>query len=135
KSSPLFSNIDLQFHFEEGDYRVKGNPVTLGQVSLNLLLNAAQVQPNGGEVRVEGSTGESKVVIKVIDRGPGISEEAMSHLFEPFYSGRSSTGLGLSLCLGIIRQHGGSIKAENRPKGGASFMVTLPALRSSEKSA
>jgi signal transduction histidine kinase len=84
------------------------------------------MQPDGGEVEVIVSRAGDEALIEVADRGPGLDAEVAPRLFEPFVSGRGSTGLGLAVCHGIVREHGGSISAENRPGGGALFSVRLP---------
>jgi signal transduction histidine kinase len=111
-----------------GQLQVCGNPITLGQLFLNLLLNACQAQPEGGEVEVRAAAGDAVAVVTVADRGPGLGEEVLGHLFEPFYSTRDSTGLGLAVCHGIVTDHGGEIEGRNRPGGGALFEVRLPLL-------
>ena len=108
--------------------RVEGNAVTLGQLFLNLLLNAAQIQGGRGEIEIACRSEAGRAVVRVADRGPGISPEAQAHLFEPFFSTRGSIGLGLAVCAGIVRDHGGGIRAANRDGGGAELTVELPLL-------
>lgn len=105
---------------------VLANRVALSQLFLNILLNACEGQPEGGEVVVEVEGGETTAVARVADRGPGLTPEALDHLFDPFYSDRGSSGLGLSVCHGIVQDHGGELEAANRPDGGAVFEVRLP---------
>ena len=105
---------------------VSGDPVTLGQLFLNLLLNACQAQADGGEVEVEVEREGAWARVVVADRGPGLPAEALDRLFEPFFSTRDSTGLGLAVCHRIAGDHGGEIGGENRPDGGAVFAVRLP---------
>jgi signal transduction histidine kinase len=67
-------------------------------------------------------------VIRVLDRGAGIPTEIRAKIFEPFISGRSGgSGLGLAVCDGIVRSHGGSIEARDRDGGGTEFVLNLPA--------
>jgi signal transduction histidine kinase len=72
------------------------------------------------------SAGEDDAVIEVRDRGPGIAEADLTRIFEPFYSTKQSTGLGLSICHAIARQHRGELSAANRAGGGAVFRLRLP---------
>ena len=109
-----------------GEHPVEGNPTTLGQLVLNLVLNACQAQPEGGEVAVSTGRRDGLAVLAVADRGPGFTREALEHLFEPFFSTRGSTGLGLAVSHGIAAEHGGTIRGENRPGGGARVVVELP---------
>jgi signal transduction histidine kinase len=108
------------------DSRVTGDRAALAQVVTNLLLNAAQLQDGGGSVSLSVRSDSSGCVIEVADRGPGIDSAVADRLFEPFVSGRGSTGLGLAVCRSIVREHGGTIAAENREGGGARFTVWLP---------
>jgi signal transduction histidine kinase len=105
-------------------------PDELKQILLNLVLNAREVTPPGGavEVVVDGTGGS--VRIEVLDRGPGIPEEALPRIFDPFFSTKDEVhgvGLGLFTAEGLVRRHGGRIRAENRVDGpGARFVVELP---------
>ncbi len=113
---------------------VQGNPTTLRQLALNLVLNACQSQPHGGEVRVTTALANGGALLEVADRGPGFSPEALEHLFEPFFSTRGSTGLGLAVCHGIVAEHEGSIEGTNRLEGGALVAVHLPLAESMDSS-
>ena len=105
---------------------VKGSQVTLGQVFLNLLLNACEAQPSGGEVTISTHQAEETALIEIADRGPGVPAADTARIFEPFYSTKESTGLGLSVCHSIVRQHGGTMTVEGRAGGGALFKILLP---------
>ena len=114
---------------------VPGDRGRLEQVLLNLLLNAATAMGGRGRifVRAERETrdvdGEPCVRITVDDEGPGIAPEQLSSIFDPFFTTTQGNGLGLSISYGIVRAHGGSLVASNRPEGGARFVVELPAMR------
>ncbi len=112
---------------------VVGEAAALIQVVTNLILNAIQIQDEGGEVSVAVGVDSGMARLEVLDRGPGIAHEVAARLFEPFVSGRGSTGLGLSVCEGIVREHGGRLVAENRTGGGARFVVELPVAHSVEE--
>jgi PAS domain S-box-containing protein len=120
------------------DYRdrpfVHGTEARLGQVFLNLLLNAAQAIPIGkpdeNEVRVSiGSLDVGRVEIRIADSGEGIAAENLERIFEPFFTTKRGvgTGLGLSISHGIVTAAGGAISVEPRPGGGTVFRVVLPA--------
>jgi signal transduction histidine kinase len=100
----------------------------LRQVVLNLMLNAAQVSEADGSIQVSGApVGNGGYEILVSDHGPGVSPEDRSKIFEPFFSKRpGGSGLGLAVCQGILRAHGGSIVAEDREGGGTTFRVMVP---------
>jgi signal transduction histidine kinase len=100
----------------------------LRQVFLNLMWNAAQVSAADGRIDVCGAPAEDgSYVVLISDRGPGISPEDRSKIFEPFFTKRpGGSGLGLALCQGIVRAHAGHIAAEDRDGGGATFRVEIP---------
>jgi signal transduction histidine kinase len=106
---------------------VEGSPIMLGQVAANLIINACEAQPAGGEVFVRSRPESGRVVVEVCDRGPGVGPDDRERIFEPFFSTKSSTGLGLSICHSIARQHGGELAVFPREGGGAVFRMTLPA--------
>jgi PAS domain S-box-containing protein len=114
---------------------VVANEARLGQVFLNLLVNAAQALQVGdvaeNVIRVTVSTdGGGNVVVEVRDSGPGIAAEHLTRIFDPFFTTKPvgvGTGLGLWICQGIVSSLGGHIWAENAPGGGASLRVVLPA--------
>lgn len=102
------------------------------QVFLNLLLNALHATPPGGEVKLR--TGKSPdgrgISIEVSDTGPGIPEERLAQIFDPFYTTKGpdeGTGLGLMICHRIVTAHGGSIEVRSRDGQGTTFAVSLPA--------
>ncbi len=99
----------------------------LRQVLLNLLRNAREAMPDGGQITVALGTRDGMALVEVRDTGHGISPTVEASLFEPFASTKKhGTGLGLSLSRQIIESHGGTLTAANGPKGGAVFTVNLP---------
>jgi PAS domain S-box-containing protein len=114
---------------------VQGNESRLGQVFLNLLVNAAQAIPEGraysNEIRVcSYFNPKGTVVIEIKDTGCGIKPEVLERIFEPFFTTKPvgvGTGLGLSICRSIIVAHGGEIEAESEVGKGSLFRVMLPA--------
>jgi signal transduction histidine kinase len=128
RSRREFSHVRFLLDLAEGPLFVRGSPVMLGQVAVNLILNACEVQPEAGEVQVSSRREGPHVVVEVADRGPGIAEADRERVFEPFFSTRDSTGLGLSICHTIVRQHEGEIDVNPRPGGGTVFRMKLPAL-------
>jgi signal transduction histidine kinase len=113
---------------------VNGNGDRLVQVFVNLLRNALLAVAPGGEIRVESKVlqrgGQTWVCCTVSDDGPGIPAHVLPNIFEAFVTTRldaRGTGLGLTVAEGIVTQHGGTISAFNRPQGGASLEVVLPA--------
>jgi len=121
-----FAAIRFELRLGATPARVRGSSVTLGQVFLNLALNACEAQPGGGEVLVCCRREGASVVAEVIDRGPGVPVTLRGRIFEPFESTKQSLGLGLSTCRSIVVEHGGTIEVDERDGGGANFRVRLP---------
>ncbi len=126
RSNPSFRQTEVILHKCEGELGISGNHVTLGQLFLNLFINASQAQPDGGQIQVASHRKGNRAVVLVADCGPGIPPEALHHIFDPFYSTRGSTGLGLFVCHSIVARHGGKVTAQNRVGGGALFSIELP---------
>ncbi|MBN1309086.1 MAG: HAMP domain-containing histidine kinase [Chitinispirillaceae bacterium] len=96
-------------------------------VLLNLLTNAIDISRMGGRIFIEGACEKETAVIRIRDTGPGIDPEIHGKIFEPYVSMRSGgTGLGLTLARRVVEEHGGTIRAENHPEGGAVFIIMLP---------
>jgi signal transduction histidine kinase len=105
------------------NHPVKGDRERLRQVLCNLLLNAIQSMPTGGNVTLRILPGS----LEVEDQGTGFSNGALEHFGEPFHSEREGgMGLGLAVSKEIIESHGASITAENLPKKGARVRITWP---------
>lgn len=113
---------------------VLANPGQLGQVFLNLLLNAAHAideeNPQKNSIRVATRTAPSgEILIEISDTGRGIPPDALERIFDPFFTTKPlgvGTGLGLSICHGIIRSLNGSITVESMPGKGTTFRILLP---------
>jgi signal transduction histidine kinase len=129
RSRPEFAAIRFEEDLSPSALGVQASPALLGQVFLNLLLNACEAQPGGGEVRIGTRREDGRVVAEIADRGPGVPPEHSARIFEPFYSTKESTGLGLSICYSIVTQHGGDLAVSDRPGGGAVFRLRFPAAR------
>jgi CheY-like chemotaxis protein len=118
----------------EGLPPVRANEARLGQVFVNLLMNAVQAIPagdaEGNEIRVSGHTDAAGLaVIEIRDTGSGITAENLQRIFEPFFTTKPigvGTGLGLALCHGILASFGGQITIESPPGKGTLARVTLP---------
>lgn len=107
---------------------VNGDRERLHQVALNLLLNALQATPSGGRIFVElARVSEREARLSIRDTGAGIEPENLPHIFDPFYTTRSSgTGLGLAIVKTIIDSHHGTIAVDSEPGKGTILTVTLP---------
>ena len=100
------------------------------QVFLNLVINAVEAMPDGGELTISTQHRDGQVYIRFGDTGPGINPDQAKKIFEPFYTTKhSGTGLGLAVSYGIIQRHGGEIAVESAPGRGATFIVSVPVTR------
>ncbi|MBU1781807.1 GHKL domain-containing protein, partial [bacterium] len=114
------------------DYSIKeayvlGESSQLRQVFMNIVNNAVQAMPQGGQLRVSLSQEERFLSLKISDTGGGIPEGNLSKIFEPFYTTKEKgTGLGLSICKRIIREHQGEIKVTSEVNQGTTFEIQLP---------
>ncbi|MGR3309584.1 MAG: sensor histidine kinase, partial [Candidatus Brocadiales bacterium] len=108
---------------------VDGNQ--LQQVIFNLMKNAIDAMPHGGEIFITNNhqPDSGRVEIAFQDTGVGISKENLKNIFKPFFTMKDpgkGTGLGLTICLDIIKNHGGTITAESIVGKGSKFVITLP---------
>ncbi|MCB2198735.1 response regulator [bacterium] len=125
--------IEIVRHFEQGLPHCLGSQTALEQVVLNLLTNGMNaldsIQSNNKQLVIETRSDAELVTIRVIDNGPGIPEEKLESIFDPFYTSSPATegmGLGLSITQNLIVSMRGSLAVENVEGGGASFIITLP---------
>lgn len=109
------------------DLRVYADGEHLYRILNNLMRNAAQAMPKGGDLRIAAATSSGATVIEVADTGGGLSPEAQAHLFEPFRGGRSGgTGLGLAIARELARAHGGDLELARTGPLGTTFRIRLP---------
>jgi two-component system CheB/CheR fusion protein len=137
-------DIELVTFLAEDLSRVKVDPGQIGQVIVNLALNARDAMPKGGRLTIETANVDldddyarrhhlippgKYVMLAVSDTGLGMTEEVKRHLFEPFFTTKGvgkGTGLGLSNCYGIVKQSGGDICVDSEPGKGTTFKIYLP---------
>jgi PAS domain S-box-containing protein len=137
-------NIEFLTSLQPALGRVRVDPVQVEQVLMNLVLNARDAMPQGGELRIETSNENLEeiqafkrtivppgkyVVLKVTDSGCGMDDETQSRIFEPFYTTKElgeGTGLGLATVYGIVKQSGGFIWVDSDPGHGTTFRIYLP---------
>jgi two-component system NtrC family sensor kinase len=123
------SNIKVETFFDEGIPEVMASTNQMRQVMLNLIKNAKEAMPKGGTLTVRTNREDSKVLIHIQDTGVGIPEELRDKIFEAFFTTKQKVkgvGLGLSVCYGIIKDHGGEIKVESEVNKGTTFTIHLP---------
>jgi signal transduction histidine kinase len=103
------------------------DPSLMYQVFLNILINSMQAMPSGGEIQVELETKDEQALIIFKDKGPGIAEELMQKIWDPFFTTKETgTGLGLGIVRNIIEAHNGQVRIENRPVYGVRVIIRLP---------
>ncbi|MEW5981419.1 MAG: cache domain-containing protein [Acidobacteriota bacterium] len=129
RNQTVFKNIRVVNNLDPTLPTVLADADQMRQVVLNIVLNAADVMPQGGELRVESrhhaETG--RVEVRVTDTGPGMPEEIISRVFEPFFTTKKTgTGLGLSIAHGIVERHAGQLRVTSAPGKGTTFTIDLP---------
>lgn len=130
-SHSLKNGIRIEEDLAEDLPSLRANPLQLEQVFLNLFINAADAMAasGGGTLGIVSRQVDDKLAVIVEDTGCGISEDKLQTIWEPFFTTKNmdkGTGLGLSISRGIVEDHKGTIRAENKPDGGARFIVELP---------
>jgi signal transduction histidine kinase len=122
---------ELRVEHAPSDIWLHVDPLRVGQVLNNLLSNAVRYTREGGHVTVRVALQGGTAAVIIEDDGPGIPEDLLPHVFEPFVRGsivEKGLGLGLPLALALTELHGGTIDVQNVPGGGARFTVRLPAV-------
>ncbi len=132
------NRVKIKTDLEEGVSQVMGEANQIQQVVMNLLINAQQaLNGTAGEVFITTqNSGPENVKIIISDNGPGIPEDVITRIFEPFYTTKPAgegTGLGLSITYGIVKDHKGEIKVENNLDKGVRFIISLPVQGVGEK--
>jgi PAS domain S-box-containing protein len=123
---------------------IDGSPQQLGQVCMNLINNSVesiindplfqekleQSPMHSGQITINTYNHQNNVVLQIKDSGPGIAENDLDHIFDPFFTSKKTMGMGvgLSICHGIVEDHKGVIMAENEADGGAVFTISLPVI-------
>jgi signal transduction histidine kinase len=131
---PLAAERGVQVHYAgRGDIRVRCSQTLLMEALLNLLDNALRFSPGGTTVEVSLRRAGDEALVTVADQGPGIPENLREQVFRRFFRhappGDGGTGLGLAIVRGIARAHGGDVRVETSPWGGAALVLALPASR------
>ena len=125
--------IMLTIHLFSGSLWVRGNASRLEQCLLNLVFNAMEAMPDGGDLSMVSGLDptQENVQVEIRDTGSGILPENVNHIFDPFFTTKEvgqGTGLGLSIAYGIVKNHNGSIRVESQAEKGSSFYLEFPYL-------
>jgi two-component system NtrC family sensor kinase len=123
------NDINIKYRLAEDLGRVKASKNQLRQVFLNMITNARDAMPNGGTFTVTtGGDGEN-IIVEIADTGMGIRKENIDKIFDSFFTTKGEVkgvGLGLSVCYGFIKDHGGDIEVKSQEAVGTTFTITLP---------
>jgi signal transduction histidine kinase/ActR/RegA family two-component response regulator len=127
ESRSEFAQVRFALHADCQAF-VKGDAVELREVLVNMVYNAIDAMPYGGEIRLTTQESRERIVICVSDTGSGMTPEVKQRLFDPFFTtkGKAGTGMGLAVSFGIIRRHEGSIEVDSEPGRGTTFKISLP---------
>jgi two-component system NtrC family sensor kinase len=131
------NDIKIKTSFAEGLPQIRASKDQLRQVFLNLVSNARDAMPDGGALSVTTAAEDENVRIEIADNGIGIKEEHLKKIFDSFFTTKDSVkgvGLGLSVCYGFIKDHGGDIQVKSKMDSGTTFTITFPiSQKSAEK--
>ncbi|MEL3960342.1 ATP-binding protein [Lysinibacillus endophyticus] len=121
-------NVILRNHYHDNQSTlIFGNDNRLKQMLINLVKNAIEAMPNGGQITITLENKDSYIQLSVKDEGAGITELEQSNLFKPFYTTKETgTGLGLALVKKVVEEHNGSISVESTVGMGTTFIINLP---------
>jgi two-component system NtrC family sensor kinase len=129
RNQASFQNITIRADLNSSIPKVLADADQMRQVVLNIILNAADAMPQGGEIRVSSLLNPitSQVMLRISDTGPGIPVEIQDKLFEPFFTTKTTgTGLGLAIAYGIMERHRGALSIESSLGQGTTIVVILP---------
>ncbi|TAN39834.1 MAG: PAS domain S-box protein [Nitrospirae bacterium] len=127
KYDKRMKHITIRRDIPEGLPQVTADETQIIQVLMNIILNAADAMPGGGDLDITARGLDKEVEIAIADTGSGIPAEYVEKIFDPFFTTKEmGTGLGLAVSYNIIKSYQGDIQVENRPEGGTVFRVRLP---------
>ncbi len=136
KNELKITHTKVKTSLQKGLATIFGNPNQLQQVLVNIILNAVQAMGEGGnlEIWLDVDKEKKRAFISVKDNGPGIPDEVLKHILEPFYTTKKDgTGLGLSVSYGIIKEHNGDIHIESKKGEGTTITIELPLVEKGEE--
>jgi signal transduction histidine kinase len=133
---PQFRNITIEKSLAEDIPEIECDIHQIQQVLLNLMINASEAMNEAGTIKLSTRHGSEhgRCQLIVEDNGPGIGENLIDKVFEPFFSTKGTSGLGLAVSWGIVERHRGVIEVESAESGGAVFRIVLPSVEDTKKS-
>ena len=131
---PCPENIEVHYETPEDEPAVFIDPAQLKQILNNLVENAYQAMPEGGELTLDVASEKDRIRLRVVDSGEGIPEENMTKIFEPLYTTKPrGIGLGLAISKDLVEANGGQIEVESIEERGTTFTVLLPVMGNRNK--
>jgi signal transduction histidine kinase len=123
-----FQDVAMERALAAAPLRVNADARQLQQIILNLILNANEAMEGQGTITILSNLlpEQARCFVTVRDNGPGVPADVRDRIFEPFFSTKSTAGLGLAVSWGILQRHGGTLTVHDNPEGGADFRVELP---------
>lgn len=130
----IFMNIEIKKEYDPALPLINIDPAHIQQVLINIIMNAAESMDGHGVIRIksfsaEGENNQRNVIVEISDSGPGIKQDYLKKIFEPFFTTKSAShgvGLGLSVCVRIMEDHGGKIQVFSREGEGTTFSLLFP---------
>ncbi|RBP06670.1 ATP-binding protein [Rossellomorea aquimaris] len=134
-TNAILYNIEIQTDFHERELHIRGDENQLKQVFINLLKNAIESMPHGGAITISADLSSyNKVQLIFKDEGVGMKKETLDKLGEPFFTTKTKgTGLGLTICLRILRDHGADIRVQSEQGEGTTFHIMFEAVQATER--
>lgn len=131
---PILNSNRVKIHCSEEDHLFMADRELLIQAILNIMINAIQAMPDGGDIFINIYENNGFKNLSIKDTGRGIEQEIIDRIFDPFFTTKENgTGLGLAITAKIIQAHGGLIRVESAPGRGSEFVISIPSLYPSEK--
>jgi two-component system, sporulation sensor kinase C len=134
-TNAILYNIEIETNFHERELYIRGDENQLKQVFINLIKNAIESMPHGGTITIDADiNSHNKVQLIFKDEGVGMKKETLDKLGEPFFTTKTKgTGLGLTICLRILRDHGADIRVQSELGEGTTFHILFEGVQASER--
>ncbi|BCB03533.1 ATP-binding protein [Bacillus sp. KH172YL63] len=134
-TNAILYNIEIQTDFKDKELFIRGDENQLKQVFINLIKNAIEAMPHGGAITIQArNTSDNKVQVSFKDEGVGMKKETLDKLGEPFFTTKTKgTGLGLTICLRILKDHGADIRVQSEQGEGTTFHIIFEGVRPTDR--